>query len=92
MVPQVTVTTAVVKLLDEPEQAVVQNQGPSDLWVGTAGVTPAQGFMVAAGTAFEFAARPGNGIGRVYGVVTSGTADVRLLPVAGGLVDVVQAT
>lgn len=74
----VTVGTAATLLAaadDERKSLTLRNQGATDLFIGPAGVTAADGFPVAAGEAFTL----DRSTAAVYGIRASGSYDVRTL-------------
>lgn len=70
----VTSTQTSIRATDATRTSlVIQNLGPSDLYIGETGVTTANGFLVSVGDSMgdiQFT-------GQIFGITASGTADVR---------------
>ena len=74
----VSVGVTATKIGEAPVGAtvVIQNSGAASVFIGPSTVTTATGIPVAAGATYRYS--PANFEGRsIYGIVASGTADVR---------------
>lgn len=78
----VTVTTSATALASadsDQDEVLLTNDGAADIFVGPSGVTTSTGFPVAAGAVLAITVPAGE---TVYGIVASGTEDMRVLAVS----------
>lgn len=75
-----TVTTSATLIVGgrtSREAVQIQNLGAADIYIGGSGVTASTGIKVASGASWD----DQNLSGPLYGITSSGTADVRVLEV-----------